>query len=233
MPCTPSIATTIQAEHAIMHAERSSWEPVLAMAAITVGTALFLLAIPAVMSDLLSMPGNPIMRQLQNEQKVSRSDLRSLIHSRKMSAKWREMPTTYTDISLGYLILENYLSHEDYPGNLQQAEGALGNGLALAPMNPYGWMRLVQIRKIRGAPVAQVAEPFRLALKSGHNEDKRHMMLLLIVETGLDVWDELDEQEREIIAQKAQRAWDRDPRRTATLAVRTGRSDLLAELLGL
>ena len=214
------------------HAEKAVLKPLHALAAIALGTTLLLPAIPVVISDLLLIPGNPVVRQLQHEQKTSESDIRNLIYSRKNSGKWREASKTYTDMALGYLILENYPSHEDYPGNLQQAEKSLIKGLALAPMNPYGWMRLAQVRKIRNAPIPQIAGALKLAMKSGHNEDKRHFMLLLMVEIGLEVWGQLNDQEREIIAQKARKAWDRDPWRTSTLAVRSGNSGLLAILLG-
>ncbi len=214
------------------HTERSAGAPVFSVVTILMGIVLTFLAIPIVMSDLLLQPGNLVIKRLQNEEKVSEWELQSLVDTRKASAKWRDVKKTHMDISLGYLILENYLN-KDGDDNLQQAERSLIKALTLAPMSPYGWMRLAQVRNMLDAPASQIAGPLKLALKSGQNEDRRHFMLLLMVETGLEVWDELNDQEREIIANKTQKAWERDPRRTATLATRMGRSELLARILEL
>ena len=203
-----------------------------ALSTIVFGIALVMMTIPLIISDWLSAHGNPVLGQLQKEQKVDESDLRRFVYSRERSAKWKESATIYTDIALGRLILGNYLSPEDHPGNLERAEASLRKGLALAPMNPYGWMRLAQVRKARHATVSEIAGLLKLTLKSGQHEDKRHAMLLLMVEMGLEAWSQLDEPERDAITQKVHKAWGRDPRGTADLATRTGHSDLLAKLLG-
>ena len=99
-------------------------------------------------------------------------------------------------------------------------------------MNPYGWMRLVQVRTMRGAPAQDVAAPLRLALHSGPHEDRRDAMLLLTLEAGLRAWDDLDGAQRRLIADKAREAWRRDARAAAATAVRAGQTEQLARLLG-
>lgn len=211
---------------------RSTWDILPPLAAIAIGAVFLVLAIPTAMSDLLSIPGNHVMKQLKNKQKVGKSELQRFIDSYEASATWKETAKTRTDIALGYLILVNYLDLDHRSGSLLLADASLRRGLALAPMNPYGWMRLVQIRKARKAPLKNIADPFKISLKSGHHEDRHHEMLLLMVETGLEVWSQLGDEERTIISRKARKAWERDPRRTATLAVRIERSELLSTLLG-
>ncbi len=203
-----------------------------AFGTIVLGVTLCMTMIPLITSDWLSVQGNPVFRKLQKEREVNESDLRLFVHSRENAAKWKESAKLHTDIALGRLLLGNSLNPEDYPDNLEQAEASLRKGLTLAPMNPYGWMRLAQVRKARNATVSEIAGLLKLSLQSGQHEDKRHAMLLLMVEIGLDAWSQLDDPQRQVITQKAQKAWMRDPRGTARLATRMGHSDLLARLLG-
>lgn len=196
------------------------------------GAAIVAAAIPVAVSDLLALSGDSVFRRLQEEQAVGASDLQDFIRSREAAAQWRATPGVHKDIALGRLILGEFPDSPRRARNLAETEVSLTRGLGLAPMDPYGWMRLVQVRLARGAPVSEIAPPLRLALLSGPHEDRRHAMLLLTLEAGLAAWDELGDAERGLIGQKARAAWGRDARGTAGAAVRAGRSDVLAGLLG-
>ena len=200
---------------------------------IAVGAAVAVAAIPVAVSDLLALPGDSVFSRLQEEQAVGAPELRGFVRSREAAAQWRATSGIHKDIALGRLILGEFLDPPGRARNLAETEISLTKGLGLAPMDPYGWMRLAQVRSARGAPVSEIAAPLRLALRSGPHEDRRHAMLLLTVETGLAAWEELDDAERGLIGQKARMAWSRDARGTAGAAVRAGRSDVLAGLLGL
>lgn len=175
------------------------------------------------------MPGDAVVTRLQAEEAVNEAGLERLIRSREASARWRRTASVYTDIALARLILGEISGAES---QMTQAETSLREGLGLAPMDPYGWMRLVQLRLARGAPASEIAAPLRPALRSGPHEDRRHAMLLLTVEAGLVAWHELEGAERVLIGEKVRAAWARDVPRTAAAAVRTGRADVLAGLLG-
>lgn len=189
-------------------------------------------AVPVAVSDLLETPGDSVLRRLQEEEPVNETDLERMVRSREAAARWRPTASRHTDMALGRLILGEDAAGVCAGRHLAEIESSLTQGLSLAPMNPYGWMRLVQVRSARGASPSDIAPPLRLALRSGPQEDRRHFMLLLMVETGLRVWRDLQEDERGLIAEKARRSWSRDARGTARAAVRAGRADLLAGILG-
>ena len=207
--------------------------PALATFLAGAGIILFMVAIPVAVSGFLASSGDITAKRIQKERVVNESELRHLIRSLETASQWRKTADIYYELSLGYLILGNYIDSENHLKNLDLVEEALNQGLVLAPMNPYGWMRLVQVRKKQGASVSEIARPLQLMIRSGSHETPRHAMLLLMIETGLQVWNELNDYERGIITQKAQAGWNRDPRGTARVAVRVERSDLLASLLGL
>ena len=190
---------------------------------------MVLAAVPTAVSDLAKTPGDSVLRRLQDEETVTEADLESLVRSREASARWRQTASAHTDLAMGRLILGEL---RDADRRQRQVEDSLREGLVLAPMDPYGWMRLAQVRLNRSAPAAEIAAPLRLSLRSGPHEDRRHAMLLLRVEAGLLVWEELDGPERALIGEKALAAWTRDVSGAAAAATRAGRADVMAHLLG-
>ncbi len=202
-----------------------------ALSAVVIGAAVFIAAVPIAVSDVLLLSGNSVMERLQDEQAVDRASLNRFVRSREAAANWRRTARIHTDLALGLLILGEYedAGRGHGPG---EVETVLEKGLGLAAMDPYGWMRLVQVRLDREAPASEIAAPLRLALHTGPHEDRRHAMLLLMVEAGLGVWDELDESGRVLIAEKARAAFGRDIRGASAAAVRAGRPEVLGEILG-
>lgn len=211
---------------------RLSLHVLIGMAAAGVGAGLSLAALPIAVASLIEASANPVLRQIEGQHAVEAPALRALIRSREAAARWRRTGRTYTDIALGRVLLTEYADDSRRRENLALAETALARGLGLAPMDPYGWMRLVQVRTMLGAPAPDIAPPLRLALRSGPHEDRRDAMLLLTLEAGLRVWDDLDDSQRRLIAAKAREAWRRDARAAAAVAVRAGHTELLARLLG-
>ncbi len=203
-----------------------------ALTATAAGAAVLLAAVPVAVSDLLETPGDSMLRRLQNEEVLNETDLERLIRSREAAVLWRPTARRHTDIALGRMILGEYQTMGPADRSLMEVETELTKGLGSAPMNPYGWMRLVQARSALGAASSEKVSPLRLALRSGPHEDRRHSMLLLLVETGLETWSELQESERALIVEKARHSWNRDVRGTARAAIRADRADLLASMLG-
>ena len=211
---------------------RLSLRVLIGMAAVGVGAGMSLAALPIAVASLIEASGNPVLRQIQGQRAVEAPALREFIRSRESAARWRRAGRTYTDVALGRVLLTGYADDSEREENLALAETALARGLGMAPMDPYGWMRLVQARTMRGAPAPEIAPPLRLALRSGPHEDRRYAMQLLMLEAGLQVWDDLDGAERRLIGEKAREAWRRDSVAAAAAAVRAGRTELLARLLG-
>lgn len=205
----------------------------IGMAAIGAGAVLAWAAFPTAVAGLIEAAGKPALRQVHGEQALPEPALRRLVRSRQTAADWRATGPAYTDIALLRLMLGETGDASLRAGQLALAEAALAMGLGLAPMDPYGWMRLVQVRTMRGRPVTDITLPLRLALSSGPHEERRTAMLLLMLTAGLRVWEELDGRERHLIRSKAREAWRRDAHATAAAVARVGGTDRLARLLGL
>lgn len=211
---------------------RLSLRVLIGIAAAGVGAAMSLAALPVAVANLIEASGDPVLRQIEERRAVDAPALREFIRSRESAARWRRTARTYTDIALGHVLLTEDANASQRRENLALAEAALARGLGLAPMDHYGWMRLVQVRTMHGASAPDVSAPLRLALLSGPHEDRRDAMLLLTLEAGLRVWDDLDGSERRLIEDKAREAWRRDARAAASTAVRAEKTQLLARLLG-
>ena len=211
---------------------RLSLRVLIGMAAVGVGAGMSLAALPIAVASLIEASGNPVLRQIQGQRAVEAPALREFVRSRESAAHWRRTGRTYTDIALGHVLLIEFADATRHRENLALAEAALARGLGLAPMDHYGWMRLVHVRTLRGASAPDISAPLRLALRSGPHEDRRDALLLLTLEAGLRVWDDLDGSERRLIAVKAREAWRRDARAAAAAAVRAGHTERLARLLG-
>lgn len=211
---------------------RLSLQALIGLAGAGVGAVICFAAFPLAVASLIDAPGNSALRQIQRQGAVEERALRKLIHSRENATHWRGSAHTYTDIALGRVLLTGHENASRRRENLALAEKALARGLGLAPMDPYGWMRLVQVRTMRGAAAADIAAPLRLALRSGPHEDRRDALLLLTVEAGLRAWGHLDGAQRRLIEDKAREAWRRDARAAAAAGVRAGETERLARLLG-
>ena len=202
---------------------------VVGAVAAAAGAGLLSLALPIVAAGLAEVPGNAILHRLHRDA-VGVPALQRLIRSREASIGWREKGRTATDLALARMVLGEQGAAAERDGQLALAEEALTKGLALAPMNPYGWMRLVLIRMEDGRPAAEVAPLLRLAVNSGPREDR---LLLPMVEAGLHVWSHLGRGDRNLVADRVRRAWRNDALRTAAVAARAGQTELLARLVGL
>ena len=193
---------------------------------------MFGTALPIAAGSLVEAAGNPALRQVHGERAVGTPILKSLIGSREAAADWRDAGGLHLDIALARLMLAETDNAARRSGHLALAEAALRGGLGLAPMSPYGWMRLVQVRTMRERPAADIGSPLRLALRSGPRENRRDAMLLLTLAAGLRVWDGLDGRERRLIADNAREAWRRDAVAAASAAAQVGETARLARLLG-
>ena len=196
---------------------------------VAAGAGLLSLALPIVAAGLAEVPGNAILHRLHRDAPGVPA-LQRLIRSREASIGWREKGRTATDLALARMVLGERGAAAERDRQRALAEEALTRGLALAPMNPYGWMRLVLIRMEDGRPAAEVAPLLSLAVSSGPREDR---LLLPMVEAGLHVWNHLGRGDRNLVADRVRRAWRSDALRTAASAARTGQTELLARLVGL
>ena len=205
------------------------WRLAIAAATGAAGAGLLYFAVPIAAAALAEIPGNEVLARLHAET-ADAPALRRIVRSREAAVGWRGTGRTWAELGLALIMLDGEGRGSKRNAPLALAEEALTRSLGLAPMNPYAWMRLVLVRMTNGRPAAEIAPPLGLALATGPREDR---MDTLMVEAGLLCWNELDDHDRDRIAERVRREWWRDPLRTATLAERAERMSLLARLVGL
>ena len=198
-----------------------------AMAA-AAGAAMLALAVPVAGAGLAEVPGNAVLERLHHEAPAAPA-LRRLIRSREISMAWRETARAATDLALARMMLGERGAGAEPPGRqLALAEAELVKGLGLAPMNPYGWMRLVRVRMTLRHPGGEIAPALGLAIHTGPRETRLEP---LVVQAGLQVWSALGRGDRDRVGDRVRRAWRADALRASALAAGVGRTDLLARLV--
>lgn len=193
-----------------------------------IGAALLALAVPIAGGGLAGAPGNAILKRLSGETPGAPA-LRRLIRSREASLDWRETGRTAAELALARMMLaERGGAGVHGARETALAEAALVKGLGLAPMNPYGWVRLARVRTAQRRPAAEVAPVLGLAIHTGPREARlrRH-----VVEAGLYAWSALDRTGRGAVAARVREAWAADAQRTSALAAGVGRTGLLARIV--
>lgn len=202
-------------------------EAATAAAAVLAGACLLWQAVPIVVASLIEAPSTPALKRLDTEA-VGAAALRAVLRSRERSLHWHERGRTWTDLGLARILQAERGAVPERDTHHGLAERALVRGLALAPMNPYGWMRLVEERVALGRSAEDIVPAFTLALDTGPREDR---MLPITVEAGLHLWAALDRDDRDRVAGKVGQAWREDPLGTAAVARRGGQTALLARLV--
>lgn len=193
-----------------------------------IGAALLALAVPIAGAGLAEVPGNAIAKRLSDETPGVEA-LRILIRSREARLRWHETGRAAAELGLARMLLaESGGAGVDRATQLVLAEAALARGLGLAPMNPYGWMRLVRVGMASERPGAAIAPALGLAIHTGPREPR---LRWLVVEAGLYAWSALGPGDRNVIAGRVRDAWGSDPSRTAALAAGVGRTELLGRLV--
>lgn len=204
-------------------------EIALAVATAALGAGLLAMAVPIAGASLAETRGSTILKRIHLESPDA-PDLRRLIRSRESSLRWRAKGRTATDLALARMLLAEATGDAERAALLARAEDALSAGLGLAPMNPYGWIRLARLGMESRREAAEVAPALGLAIHTGPREDRLRVHVL---EAGLWAWGALDARDRELVAVRARQAWDADPLGTAAAAARVGRTERLAGLLDL
>ena len=209
---------------------RRAVEIATAALAAAAGAGLLALAVPMAGAGLAETPGNAILARLHLGA-PDRDRLRRLAATREASLAWRGKGRTATDLALARMMLARAAGDAgERARHVAGAREALVAGLGLAPMNPYGWIRLVRIGMEAGHRPEEIAPALGFAMHTGPRERRLRM---LVAEAGLYAWRALDPTDRAAVAGRVRRAWRENALRTAAAAARAGRTALLARLVGL
>lgn len=194
---------------------------------IAAGLALAAAAVPIAGASLAELAGNPVLQRLHGGN-AGPAALRQLIRSREASLAWRETGRAAKELGLAHLMLAEAVPEGGRAQGYALAERALLRGLALAPMDPYAWTRLLVVRMSQARPPREIAPALAMALASGPNERR---LFGPTAKAALYGWEVLDASDRRAAGERVRAAWRADPLGTASAAVALGRTELLAELV--
>ncbi len=196
--------------------------------ALTAGLGLVVaaLAIPRLVAEFVSLPGESPLVDLQNGDAVAESPLELLIETRNHALKWVDSGRTYTDLALAHLVLAETkagygaLDRE----HLLRAIDLLHQGLALAPSRPFAWARLAFARYVADGPSDAVGRALEMSIRTGPHEP---YLCDIRLELALATWDHLSVEAQQLSHEDIWIAWSLSREAVAALAYDLNRPDVI------
>ncbi len=168
------------------------------------------LAVPRTITAFYLIPGNPVLKKLQEMKDVGADDLLSLAKSRRQAIEWLPTGRAFTDLGLAKLEMSRATGFSSEEGNrlLHEATMALTQGLDRSPANPYAWARYAYTKYItnHGAN-AESAAAIRNSILAGPLEWR---LMLNRIEMSFANWAFFDPEGRKLAEGQLRRAWDRE-----------------------
>ncbi len=198
--------------------------------ALVVGAVLLVAGIPRTIAAFTLLPGDPVLREIQNLFPVERDSLNVLIASQGRGLFFGETGRKWTDLGLAQLLLAREQGVQDGIGKetVSQAVASLKTGLALAPANPFAWTRLAYAQTLMTGPSPSVASALRMAMLTARYEPR---LLFIRLELSLRSWSYFRAEDRELVYQQVRFAWSKKPKRLVEMAVGTGRVNVVRAAL--
>lgn len=131
------------------------------------GLALMALAVPWVKASLLQVPTDKVKRVMLSGNDPAPAALQGFISSRRAAFAWVQNSEIWFDIGLARLKSAGRAGYRTEDGRraLDQAEAAYDRGLARSPGNAAAWMRLGEVRLMRGGRPRKAAEALHMAIR--------------------------------------------------------------------
>ena len=151
------------------------------------GTVLLVGGVPRTIAALATLPGGPVLHEIQSLRPAGRDDLEILIASQRRGLRFGESGRKWTDLGLAQLLLarEQGVSGGITVEMVSPAIASLKTGLALAPANPFAWTRLAYAQSLITGPSRSVASSLRMALLTARYEPR---LLFIRLELCLRSW---------------------------------------------
>ena len=196
------------------------------------GTVLLVGGVPRTIAALATLPGGPVLHEIQSLRPAGRDDLEILIASQRRGLRFGASGRKWTDLGLAQLLLarEQGVSGGITVEMVSPAIASLKTGLALAPANPFAWTRLAYAQSLITGPSRSVASSLRMALLTARYEPR---LLFIRLELCLRSWSFFKSDGHELVFQQVRLAWRKNGKRLVDLAVETGQVNVVrAALLG-
>ena len=198
--------------------------------ALIAGAVLVVAGIPRTIAAFTMLPGDPVLREIQNLRPVERDNLDVLIVAQGRGLFFDESGRKWTDLGLAQLLLAREEGVQGGIGKemVSEAIASLKTGLALAPANPFAWTRLAFAQSLITGPSPSVASALRMALLTARYEPR---LLFIRLELCLQSWSYFRPDDRELVYGQVRFAWRKKPKRLVDLAVGTGRVNVVRAAL--
>lgn len=170
--------------------------------AIVAGAVLMMLAGPRLVAALIQLPGDHVVRFIENRREVSDYALERLAASRRGALGWVDSGRSW--IELGLAQLESARAgRDDRDRLLQRAVAALRRGLARAPADGRGWVWLAEAEWMQGGATPAAVQALRMSIYTDPfvlgNQIKR-------LDLALAMWTDLDAATREAVIEQVRMA---------------------------
>ena len=198
--------------------------------ALIAGAVLVVAGIPRTIAAFTMLPGDPVLREIQNLRPVEQDSLDVLITAQGRGLFFGESGRKWTDLGLAQLLLAREQGVQGGFGKemVSEAIASLKTGLALAPANPFAWTRLAYARSLLSGPSPSVASALRMAMLTARYEPR---LLFIRLELCLQSWSYFRPDDRELVYREVRFAWRKKPKRLVDLAVGTGRVNVVRAAL--
>ena len=200
----------------------------IAAVAILFGGASLYLSVPIIVGDLLLVPGNATLRNIQERKPVTSKDIEVLIASRGYALEWWDSERVWTDLGLAHLVSSAWVDKMHAQGELLSASDALHRGLTRAPASPYAWTRLAYVHYLLDGISEEMIRALRMALITGPHE---RFISYVRFELGLLAWNKLRHSDRILVERQAARVWAFNRGRALEIARARGKTSLLRRAL--
>jgi O-antigen ligase len=198
---------------------------VAVVAPIAFAVTVLVLALPRIAAETLLLPGNHVLRAIEDGRASGPRDLRILAASREHSLSWADAARVHADLALAKLLLEESSQGTSNGVRITEATRNLEASLALAPADPYAWTRLAYGEILAGAPARRVLPLLRMAVRTGPFE--RDLVLprlrLLLIEAPY-----FTPEDAPLLEAQVRFAWSQAHDDLVRTAFSSGRSDVVS-----
>jgi O-antigen ligase len=197
-------------------------------APLALGASILLLAVPRVAAATLLLPGDRVLRAIENGANPGLRDLAIFESSRSRALAWSGSGHIRTELGLAKLLRNRSQSGAKADALRASARHDLETGLARAPANPYGWTRLGLTEIEADAPASQVLPALRMAVRTGPFQPD---LLLPQLKLWLAEAPYLTADDKAVFGVQTRLAWSRAPAQLVETVRATGQIELVRAAL--
>lgn len=207
-------------------AARSRWQRASLVAILGMGVLLMAMAAPRLVAAVLDGPADRVLFYLQRGANVTDDALRGLIAARRAAFAWHETAQDQRDIAEAELQL---FHRGGGVTNFEEAERAVRQSLAIAPVDPHSWARLAHIAWLRNRDARATSTALRTSLQVG-----AYAPTLTAWRVGLilQLWADLGAEDRSLFASQIRQLAQDEPAALAQLSADPPAAQIIDEVLG-